>query len=284
MSDLLKAAVILGVAIVVPAPAAAQFVCGGHFVTGVAARTAAADVDRNALLSQPSWFTARARKRWDELVYAAYDDVSAVTRPTALEDRRTLVLRDRSVPSITVCMEPSDATYTGERLAPYANEKWWREQFERWTGLRWRGDLQVNTYCQMRLFGVIVVEEGDPEVDDLGDNTLASTFSRITFGGWSSSRIKWHPDNLRKASDFQVEVALAHELGHALGLWHTEPGTGFIMDAHVPTRRPTWPAQERDLAQLAYEVGPGVLYPGLEGATPVPALPFLDRLFRWLIR
>ena len=42
--------------------------------------------------------------------------------------------------------------------------------------------------------------------------------------------------------------------------------------------------KESDLSNLAYEVGPNVDYPGLVGATPVPALPFIDSLFRWIIR
>ena len=44
------------------------------------------------------------------------------------------------------------------------------------------------------------------------------------------------------------------------------------------------PDKERDLARLAYDVGPGVRYPGLEGATSVPALAFPNGLFGWLTR
>ena len=77
--------------------------------------------------------------------------------------------------------------------------------------------------------------------------------------------------------------ALAHELGHALGLWHVEPGTGFVMEAMNPRAPRMMPAKERELAQLAYDVGPGARYPGLEGATDVPALPAAGALLLGLL-
>ena len=50
------------------------------------------------------------------------------------------------------------------------------------------------------------------------------------------------------------------------------------MDAEVVTSPQTWPGKERDLAQLAYEVGPRVDYPGFADATPTPTLPLAGLL------
>ena len=266
-----------------PAAAAQDLACGGHIIIGSGVPRALDAPPGSYLrprIDQPSWMTARDRELWDQLIYDAYDSTGFISMGKDLEDRQTAVIRSSAARTADICIEPADQSYTGERLAPYANEDWLERQLERWTGLPWRGDLSFGE-C-LRLFGVVNVREGDPE--EMGENTLAITHTWRNFGQWSRSEITWNPDNLRRAEDFQVEVALAHELGHALGLWHTEPGTGFIMDARVPRTRPTWPAKESSLSKLAYEVGPNVDYPGLVGATPVPALPFLDGLFRWLIR
>ena len=284
---------------VAPPAAAQDLACGGHVIIGSDAPRALDAPPGSYLLpriDQPSWMTARDSELWDALVYDVYDSTGFISTGKDLEDRQTAVIRDSAARTLDVCIEPADQGYAGERLAPYANADWLEGQIERWTGRSWRGD--VSTGDCLRLFGVINVREGDPE--KMGEKTLAITHTWRNFGQWSRSEITWNPDNLRRADDFQVEVALAHEIGHALGLWHTEPGTGFIMDAHVPRcaraamrtcrdahvprARPTWPAKESDLSNLAYEVGPNVDYPGLVGATPVPALPFLDSLFRWIIR
>lgn len=224
--------------------------------------------------------TPRDRELWDALVYNAYDSVGfpGGAEPN-LEDRRTAVIHRGGVSGITVCIEPADLSYTGERLEPFANRAWLARQIERWSGRRWNGTLQGD--CGIRQFGVITVKEGDP--DEFDENVVALTKTARVLGRWSKSDITFNPDKLRDAEDFQVEVVLAHELGHAFGFWHTEPGTGFVMDAHVPRSRRMWPAKERQLAQLAYDVGPDVDYPGFAGSTPVSALPFLNRLFRWLM-
>ena len=149
--------------ILLSVPAAAQFVCGGHRVDGSAVRMAA-DVDRGTLLSQPGWFTACDRALWDQLIYNAFDNFKTNAGP--LEQRRTLVVAPGTVPTITVCVESADQSYTGERLAPFADEQWWREHIGHWTGLRWRGELQIGRECSTALFRKIEVREGDP--DDLG--------------------------------------------------------------------------------------------------------------------
>ena len=165
----MRATVTLLVLALLPTPAAAQFVCGGDTVAGVAMRAAAADVDRSALLAEAPGMTARDRELWDQLVYKDFDNHPTNAGP--LEHRRMLVIAADRVPTITVCMDSSDQSYTGERMAEFANEAWWREHFEHWTGQRWNGVLQIGRECDSRLFRKIEVREGDP--DNLGLDTLA---------------------------------------------------------------------------------------------------------------
>ena len=274
----MRAATLLAAALILPAPATAQqLVCGGHRVTGDSGSRVTLDVDRDPLASptqpQPAWMTARDRELWDALVFDAYDS-SGPQGDLPLEQRRTRTVPARELRSVDVCLPHRDENVTGERLAPYANEQWWERHIERWTGLSWRGSFFID--CGIRLYGVIRVMEGDPEQMD--EDVLATARSNWTLGRWLGGEIEFNPDNLPRAEDFQVEVALAHELGHLLGMWHTEPGTGFVMDARVSTSPTSWPTKERDLAQLASEVGPEVDYPGLASTTSVPALPLVGLL------
>ena len=105
----------------------------------------------------------------DQLVYNEFDD--HFTNAGPLERGRTLIVGPSIVPTITVCMDSSDQSYNGERMVEFANEAWWREHFEHWTGQRWNGMLQIGRECDSRLFRKIEVREGDPE--NLGLDTRA---------------------------------------------------------------------------------------------------------------
>ena len=274
----MRTATLLLAALIVSAPTAAQqLVCGGHRVTDASGSRVMLDVDRDPLARpaepQPAWMTVRDRELWDALVFDAYDS-SGPQGDLPLEQRRTRTVSAGDLRSVDVCLPRRDENVTGERVAPYANEQWWQRHIERWTGLPWRGSVTID--CGIRLFGIIRVTEGDPEQID--EDVLATAYTNRTLGRWLGGEIEFNPDNLPRAEDFQVEVALARELGHLLGMWHTEPGTGFVMDAHLPTSPASWPTKERDLAQLAREVGPGVDYPGLASTTSVPALPLAGLL------
>ena len=259
-----------------PAPTAAQsLVCGGHLIRG-GGEPVLLDAPVDVQLGRQrrsGWMSARDRELWNQLIYNAYDNHSTNAGP--LDRRQTLVVDADRVPTITVCIESADQSYTGERMAPFANERWWREHIDHWTGIAWRGDLQIGRECSSALFRKIEVREGDPE--ELGNSLAVANSSR---GGtrWLRTEILFHPEHLQKTSEWQAGWALAHELGHALGTWHVEQGTGFVMEARNPRNPRQMPEKERELAQLAYEVGPGVRYPGLVDTTPVPALPLVGLL------
>ena len=55
-------------------------------------------------------------------------------------------------------------------------------------------------------------------------------------------------------------------------MWHVEPGSGFLMEPSVASLR-QMPAIESYLAQLAYDAGLDVRYPGLVARAAVRALP-----------
>ena len=227
-------------------------------------------------LPQPTGMTARDRALWDQLVFDAYDNSEALGHQnTPLEERRTLVIASGTIPRIRVCVEAADESYTGERLVPFATREWLNAQIERWTGVSWRGTLSGP--CGLTFY-VINVREATA-ADDLG-GAFARTDTRFVVATtiWKSSEIIFNPDSLRSANDAKVEIAFAHELGHVLGLWHVELGSGFIMEPQIGNASRSWPTQERDLAQFAYRVGPRVDYPGFVPMTPVPALPVVGVL------
>ena len=264
--------VVVSLALLQGSASAQPFVCGGHLIRDSGrVNLDAPRAGPQSLQPRPAWMGARDRELWDQLVYNAHDNFKTNAGP--LEKRRTFVVRATVVPTITVCMESADQTYAGERLAPYANERWWRENIARWTGLGWRGELQIGRDCDIRLWRKIEVREARP--GEMVGKTIARADSARMGGRWMRTEILWNPDALKNIDDWQASWALTHELGHALGMWHVEPGTGFVMERYNPGASRAMPVKERELAQLAYEVGPGARYPGLEEGEPVPVLPLV---------
>ena len=105
-------------------------------------------------------------------------------------DRRsTLTIGTSNARSVDVCLPRRDQNETGERLAPYANEQWWKRHIERWTGIPWRGRVKVGNCTS--IYTGINVRQGDP--DHMGKDVLATAGSTRAPDRWLSGEIDFNP-------------------------------------------------------------------------------------------
>ena len=271
------------------APAEAQrFSCGGHHIHWVGGAPAAsadpAGADRGRSSGAPgASFDPKHeagqqptidepaglnRERWDALVFDGWERKYYFGEQTIVLDRTV-------VPTIPICIQSSDTSNTGERLAPYSDASWWRRQINRWTNLSWSGEIRIAACTDEPQEGWLHVREGRP--GEVADTALAHANSwrenhPHSGGRWLRSEIVWNPDHVPDTDESYFEQSLAHELGHVLGFAHVPPDSGYIMSSSYG-----WSEEESSLAQLAYRVGPNIRFPGLVRAgaevDPDPASP-----------
>ena len=209
-------------------------------------------------IPQPPEMSAYDRELWDALVFDAYDHPAEDSFGRPVEERSTAVRSRADVTAFALCLQSADESYTGQRLATsgYHDPAWWRREVSFFTGWRWDGALTVENVCDPTWstsspFRILVREAASGEKDGYTARTIGGPIALIV----------WDPDQVRTVSDAVFESVLIHELGHALGLWHAPFGSGFVMaqNGHPSAR----PEKERWLAQMAFEVGPDVGYPGV---------------------
>ena len=239
-------------------PAEAQRLsCGGHPIPGAGEAPDASFDPQHEDGQQPTIPEPASmnRERWEALVFNAY-------RLGPKHARYTNVLDRAVVQTIRICIQSPDTSYTGERLAPYSDASWWQRQIKRWTGLHWNGEIRIAACTDEPLQGWINVREGSP--GEVREGSLAHTATIREYrahlaGRWFSSEIIWNHEEVPVTEESYIEPALAHELGHVLGFFHAPRGVGYVMSRVAEE----WSEEEGSLAQLAYQVGPNVRFPGL---------------------
>ena len=200
------------------------------------------------------------REVWDAVVFDNYD--SADLHYGYLRNQ-TVVLAAGTVADMRFCLQAPDVSTTGARLEPYSKPSWWRRQIKRWTNLNWAGDIEIGECTGQPPDGWVYVREGEAGEVPAAAGAVAYTSRtghRHRAGRWLSSELLWNPRFVGDMDESHFEKLVAHELGHALGLYHAPPDTRYIM---ASTTWSGWPGDESTLTRLAYRVGPNVQYPGL---------------------
>ena len=224
----------------------------------------AADVDA-LRFPRPGWVDVQF---WDELVF------NALEKPD-YEDRRTFGLSDAELADLDIYIK---TTAPEEGVSPISEDMlgWWRqaisEAVREITGEPWRGRITTGVDSRELTDGRINVGIGTEEYFADRDACATATTSYYAFpdGGyarWAYAEIRFNPDDDSCIfRDDSRATTMAHEIGHVLGLFHVSDPAALMYKRSGYDRGYT--RQLVDHAQLLYELGPGLPYPGFGPAIP----------------
>ena len=157
---------------------------GGRRPTGSIRRTTAPPTIPGPTIPEPAGLN---RERWDALVFNAWE---------GWRYDQTIVIARDVVPTVNVCIQSPDVSRTGERLVPYSDAAWWRRQIDRWTGVRWSGEIRIAACTGTGSDGWIYVREG--AAGEVRSGATAQVNSHIGgsphMASWRRSTIAWNPD------------------------------------------------------------------------------------------
>ena len=228
-------------------------------------------LDRGPLdaVPRPAWVSPIL---WDQLVFNARD------KPGPLDGRRTRALNASQILNLDlyVLLPADDPNLANVQALKSVLNVWFRDVIESFSGHRWGGDFEIGTQERTLRNGMVTIRDGDPE--DFADSPRTIAFARTwaytypdgSFQRWARSEIVVNPDT-ELGPDDPMEygrwavVLMGHELGHVLGFKHIDERNS-LMYPYIYADQ-TFSSTEIDHTQLAYDIGPGVLYPGFIGET-----------------